>query len=375
MKMMEIPLPLYRRSAPPVATTPEIDALLARTDTVVGIGVSGGKDSTAATFATTQYLHSIDYRGKVVMVHADLGVTEWPQSIEWCKRLADRLNLELIVVRRAKGDMMERWEQRWADNVARYAALKCVKLILPWSTPGMRFCTSELKVAPICAGLTSRFPGHTILSVTGIRRQESDGRQNAPVAKVQPKLTSVTRRTSGIDWHPIPDWSLQEVFDLHDREGFPLHPAYTDYGMTRVSCMECIMQSDADARAVMKFPGVLLQHRRVVSLEIKSTFAFQGNKWRADIAPDVLSESERERLVRSKANAEAREVLESLIPKDLLYTKGWPLSIPTRESAELLCGIRRQVAGIMGLTVDYTDPQRLIDRYIELWTHNQRRAA
>ena len=41
------------------------------------------------------------------------------------------------------------WLSRWAANVARYANLECVKLILPWSTAAQRFCTAELKSAVI----------------------------------------------------------------------------------------------------------------------------------------------------------------------------------------------------------------------------------
>ena len=48
----------------------------------------------------------------------------------------------------------------------------------------MRFCTSELKTAVICRELVKRFPGRQILSVTGIRRQESAGRAKA-AAKIR----------------------------------------------------------------------------------------------------------------------------------------------------------------------------------------------
>ena len=56
--------------------------------------------------------------------------------------------------------MMKRWLKRWTNNLARYRSMACVKLILPWSTPGMRFCTSELKSAPIASALVKRFPGN-----------------------------------------------------------------------------------------------------------------------------------------------------------------------------------------------------------------------
>jgi hypothetical protein len=103
---------------------------------------------------------------------------EWRQSLPVCERLADRLRLVLVVVRREAGDLLDRWRVRWANNVRRYSDLCCVKLILPWSTASMRFCTSEMKTAIIARDLVRRFPHHTILSVSGIRREESSGRRS-----------------------------------------------------------------------------------------------------------------------------------------------------------------------------------------------------
>lgn len=365
-------LPMFRRANPPVSTTPETEALIAA-DSPVAIGVSGGKDSTAAAFATIAHLDRAGHAGPRLLIHSDLGATEWPQSQEWCEKLAARLGTELVVVRRMKGDMMDRWEQRWTDNVARYVNLECVQLILPWSTPDMRFCTSELKTGVICPALSKRFPGKTILSVTGIRRQESTGRANAPITKPNSRLESVTRETSGLDWHPIADWSLDEVFALHDAVGFPLHPAYTEWGLTRVSCMFCIMQSLADMTAATKFPGSHSLYCRMVALEILSTFAFHGSQWLGDIAPQLVSERERGALIVAKSKAEARRAIEMLVPRDLLYVKGWPIAIPTREAAELLCGVRREVAKIVGLDVRFTEPKALTARYEELWCEARRR--
>lgn len=363
---MKLALPVIR-NAPSIASTPEIDQLLCA-GAPVAIGVSGGKDSTAAAFATVRHLDAVGHSGPRVLIHSDLGVTEWSASIEWCHKLADRLGLELIVVRRAKGDMMERWEQRWADNVARYLSLSCVQVILPWSTPGMRFCTSEMKVAPICRELIRRFPNSTILSVTGIRRQESSGRQHAPVSKSQPKLKSVAGNTTGIDWHPLVEYSLDDVLDLHGANDFPLHPAYTEWGLGRVSCMNCIMQSDADAAAVAKYPGSHQLHRRIVALEIVSTFAFQGNRWRGDVAPRLLTAEMRGALAHAKHLAERRQQTESEIPKYLLYTKGWPTCVPTVGEANLLAGVRTDIAEIMGWRgqIGYFTAPAIIERYQEL---------
>ena len=125
---------------PTVATTPEVEAMLAR-NAVVAIGVSG-KDSDACAIATSEYLDSIGHTGPRLLIHADLGSVEWRQSQQKCQELADTLGWELKTVARKAGGMMERWQTRWENNVERYNNLSCVKLILPWSTPSMRFCTS-----------------------------------------------------------------------------------------------------------------------------------------------------------------------------------------------------------------------------------------
>lgn len=148
-----------------VALTPEINALIA-SDCVVAIGVSGGKDSDACAIATARYLDEVGHMGPRVLIHSDLGRVGWLDSMPSCERLAARLGMELMVVRRKAGDMLSRWQGRWRNNVARYAELSCVKLVLPWSTPALRFCTSELKSAVIASELRKRFPTQEIVSAT-----------------------------------------------------------------------------------------------------------------------------------------------------------------------------------------------------------------
>ena len=348
-----------------VVTTSEIDELLAA-GAPVAIGVSGGKDSEAAAIATFEYLDRIGHTGPRVLVHADLGRVEWDASLPMCERLAARLGCELIVVRREAGDMMDRWLTRWANNVQRYADLSCVKVILPWSTPSMRFCTSELKVAVICRELVKRFPGQTIINASGIRRAESSGRANAPIAKPENKLTSKTKKTTGVNWHPIVEWSTPDVFRFLASRGAELHEAYTKFGMTRVSCRFCIMQSEADQVAAAAAPEAAPLYREMVDLEIASTFAFQGDRWLGDVAPHLLTEEQRAALAAAKERAAQRETIEERIPADLLYTKGWPTRMPTVDEAELLAEVRLKVAALLGIDITCTDPDSVLGRYAEL---------
>lgn len=346
-----------------IATTPTIDNLLSN-DAPVAIGVSGGKDSDAAAFATVEHLNQIGHQGPRVLIHADLGRTEWRESLPQCERLAQRLGLELIVVRREKGDMLDRWLTRWANNVARYANLECVKLILPWSTAAMRFCTSEMKTAIICRELVRRFPDQMILSVSGIRRQESDNRKNAPVCKPQNKLTSATHGTAGYDWAPLVDWSLQDVIDLHEARSFPLHEAYTTN--TRVSCVFCILASRGDLLASTTWPEHQDLYRQMVDLEIASTFAFQDSGWLGELAPQLLSSAQREGLKEAKRRARVREQIEARIPSHLLYTKGWPTVMPTRDEAQLLAWVRVAIGELLDIDVQYITADAVEARYAEL---------
>jgi 3'-phosphoadenosine 5'-phosphosulfate sulfotransferase (PAPS reductase)/FAD synthetase len=348
-----------------VETNAEVDSLIAA-GAPVAIGVSGGKDSCAAAIATVVHLDSVGHAGPRILIHSDLGTVEWRDSLPTCERLAAHLGLELVVVRRAAGDMMGRWETRWENSKRRYADLSCVRVILPWSTPAMRFCTSELKSAVIAAELVRRFPGQAIVSASGVRRDESDGRADAPTCKVNPRLASKRRATRGVDWNPIAAWLEADVYAFLAAKDFALHEGYTKYGMSRISCVNCIMSSADDLRASSTCPDNHPVTRRMVALEVASTFAFQGARWLGDVRPEILGEGLRAQLADAQDRARRRVAIEARIPRHLLYTKGWPHAMPTRAEAELLAEVRREVAALLGFAVRYTDADGVLARFAEL---------
>ena len=258
----------------------------------------------------------------------------------------------------------------WQNNVKRYSELSCVKIILPWSTPSMRFCTSELKSAPIAAELVRRFPGQKIISACGIRREEGNGREmsartNAATSKVNNRLANKRHKTSGVDWNPIAAWSTADVFAICAARGFAMHEGY-GLGMGRISCRFCIMQDLSDQRVSASVADNAPVLRTIVGLEIRSTFAFQGSRWLGDVAPQLLDETALAALAAAKERAKKRVEIEARIPKHLLYTKGWPTVMPTQDEAELLCAVRREVADLLGIRIQYTNPAALLARYAEL---------
>lgn len=348
---------------PPIATTPEIDALL-KAKTVCAVGVSGGKDSQACLIAVHHHLNSIGFQGPRVAIHADLGSVEWEQSLFKCQEAADKLGWELVVVSRPAGGLMDRWLVRWENNVRRYIDLSCVQLILPWSTPGMRFCTSESKSSPIRSNLKKMYPDYNIVNATGIRREESANRAKMPVAKHEPQ--SARRGFDAYQWNPIIDWVVSDVWAAIADEGLEPHEAYTRYDLTRVSCRFCIMSSAADMANATRDPASHSLYRQMVDLEVESTFAFQSNKWLGDVNPSLLDSETQDRLQLAKQVSLRRKTLESGIPKHLLYEKGWPTGIPTFDEAALLADIRGEVAAGVGLNIKCTTPHSIIERYEEL---------
>jgi len=342
---------------------------------VVAIGVSGGKDSQACAIATVRHLDAVGHTGPRVLVHADLGMVEWSASLPVCHELAAALGLELIVVARKAGGLMERWESRWASSVRRYAALETVTLVLPWSTPSMRFCTSELKTHVITAHLRSRFRGLPIVNVTGQRREESAAR-----AKLYPSSFDLSNSRPGapfLNWRPILDWKVGEVFGAIAEAGLKPHEAYTVWKSSRVSCRFCIMSSAPDLAASASDPESHELLRRMVQLELTSTFGFQGNRWLADLRPDILPAGMLSDVPAAKKRAAIRVSAEQSIPDELLYVKGWPTFVPTLSEAEIIAGARREVSAAIGIDAGYLNAASVVDRYAELFAqkHGEEVAA
>lgn len=348
--------------APTVALDTSVHTALASAGPVA-FGVSGGKDGGVAAYQTIRYLDAIGHRGKRLLVHSDLGRIEWASSLPNCQALARQLRLELLVVRREQGDMISRWQERWNCSVARYQAMDCVKLIMPWSSAQNRFCTSELKSAIIARGLVEAFPNQFILSVSGIRAEESKKRAGMPISAPNERLLRKKKGTDGLDWNPILAYTLNDVWQTHHHAGLPIHEAYATYGSSRVSCCFCVLGM-ADWETSIQCPDNHAAYRELVALEIRSGFSFTENRWLGDLRPSLLSESACTALRQAKQRSLQRQRLERGIPPHLLYVEGWPLVIPTDKEAVFLGKLRMQVAELGGFTPMLTDPAAILGEFV-----------
>lgn len=255
------------------------------------------------------------------------------------------------------------------SSVRRYNEIATMRLVLPLSTPGMRFCTSELKIDPMNSELRRRARAAgvgEVVSACGIRREKSPARHLKPVAKLDRNASS--QRVALWNWHPIIDWSAVQGLDSIAQAGLDLHGAYTAHELTRVSCRFCIMSSTADLLAASRAEENSDLFRRMVALEAKSTFGFQGQRWLADVAPFLLDEAQASAVARAKEGARIRAEAEAEIPEDLLHGPGgWPRRMPSPAEADLIAVIRRRVAVAVGLgQIGFTDGSAVSNRFAEL---------
>lgn len=353
---------------PAVAVDPAITQA-AVTGAGFAFSLSGGKDSTMAAWAAMQWLDQLGHpRERRIAVHADLGRAEWRATPAMVEEIARRLDVPLLVVRRSAGDMVARWEQRFASGKARYEALETYNLIGPWSSSSLRFCTSELKAQVIGPALARRFAGETIVSVIGLRREESAARRFTPISRDDHRFAKPGNRagTRMLTWHPLVDWSTVDVFAEHAAYGLPLHEAYRRYGSSRLSCAFCVLASAADLGAAASARDNRDLYRHLVALEAQSTFSFQPSRWLADVAPGLLSDGLARRIGDAKAAASERRGLEAGMPAVLRFVKGWPPRVPTLDEAVQIAAVRGTILRRHGLQDRYPNGAAVRARFEDL---------
>jgi 3'-phosphoadenosine 5'-phosphosulfate sulfotransferase (PAPS reductase)/FAD synthetase len=369
---------LPRPGLPAIAIGSEIIGAVRRNAWIV-FNLSGGKDSSAAMFAVNLWLDRVGHpRARRMAIHADLGRAEWASTPATVERIAAQAGMKLTVVRRAAGDLVDRWIQRFENAKRRYAALETYNLIGPWSSASLRFCQSEMKAAVIGPAIARMLPGERIISVLGLRRDESHTRAAIPVAKADQRYAKAGNRQGTVMslWNPLADWSADDVFRAHDLLGIPLHEAYTIWGSTRLSCRYCIFASLHDLRASSAAPLNHEVYRELAGIEARSTFPFQPTRWLADVAPHLLGASLAADIVRAKADQAERRRIEAAMPSTLRYVAGWPPRVPTRTEAEDIAAARRPILARHGLEDRYPSGAAVMTRFTELIeTAAQKRVA
>jgi 3'-phosphoadenosine 5'-phosphosulfate sulfotransferase (PAPS reductase)/FAD synthetase len=334
---------------------------------VIAFSLSGGKDSGYSAHLANRLLDLLGHPKELrVAVHADLGRIEWDVTLETIERLTDMLDVPLMVVRHNKHDMISRWEARFTEGQRRYEALEIFNLIGPWSSASLRFCTAEMKQQVIARALKKAFPGRKIISVVGIRREESTSRSKAPISQDEPRWTKADGTTLRT-WHPALFATLDQVLAYHATQRVPLHLAY-DLNSSRLGCSFCILQQIADQVASNRHPPNHGTYRHLVGMEAYSTFSFQPTRWLADVSPFLLDPQILDQVAVAKALGAERRKLEASLPKDLRYVDGWPLRLPTRAEADQIAFVRGVILGHHRLENHFRTADAVMDRFDQLIT-------
>lgn len=232
----------------------------------VFIRTSGGKDSQAMLDYVVAIADEQGYpRANITATHADLGRVEWPGTKEIVQEQVAHYGLELIVVKRPQGDLLEHIEK-----------------LGKFPMPTQRYCTADHKRAQQAKTVTAadeawRKAGGTgtykVLECLGMRAEESSGRSKLQPVSLNERFSCKSREVT--TWLPIHHWPVEKVWERIKQSGVKHHPAY-DYGMPRLSCVFCIYAPrEALLIAGKHNPELLAEYVRV---EKKIGHSFQTEK-------------------------------------------------------------------------------------------------
>ena len=209
---------------------------------VIFVNHSGGKDSQAML----AYIMTLGFKGRIVVVHSDLGEMEWEPMEHFIQ--ANSFGLPVHVVKPELGFFeLCRKYKRIPDGRA-------------------RFCTSELKTRPIGKFIRQYMAENnlkTAINAMGIRAEESPAR-----AKKEPwKLSKLSSKRAGVtiyEWYPIFDMKLGDVWFQIKKAGQQPHPIYAK-GFSRLSCVFCVFGRIEEHKMAAKARPDLYQ--KMVELE------------------------------------------------------------------------------------------------------------
>ena len=228
-------------------------------DAVHIVSVSGGKDSTA-TYLLAQELLGDAFEG----TFADTG-HELPSTYAFVRELHERTGGP--EVRWVQADFSKRFAKRRGkmrrDWVKEGVPIPIIKRAMAnmkpsgnpyldlcllrngFPSPKRKFCTDELKLQPIQDRVywPLTLQGRPIVSWVGVRRDESDARANltptGPLINERYASKRVAKKIRGCVFRPILDWSVLDVWDMHEANRLEPNGLYR-MGASRVGCAPCI---------------------------------------------------------------------------------------------------------------------------------------
>lgn len=249
---------------------------------IILVNTSAGKDSEVMLHVVHEMAVAAGVSDRIVAVHADLGRVEWPGTRELAERQVARYGYRMEVVRRTdEADLLTLIERRGM-----------------WPSSSARFCTSDSKRAPIRKLMTALADEHRakhghdrpvrILNCMGLRAAESSARaKKVPFEFDKSASTQSTRHV--FNWLPIFGLSDQDVWAMIHGEGLEYHYAYDLPGVSRLSCVMCVLGDNAQLRAGIKANPELA--RQYADAERSMGHLFKHKTSIAVMVDEILGES------------------------------------------------------------------------------------
>lgn len=298
---------------------PVIAEAIARGAAVM-VSVSGGKDSQAMELLLARLRREQGWSGDFFAAHADIGQgdgeMDWPWTIPLCERNAQALGHELVVVRHPL---------TLYDHILRRVEVTLGQGKPPFPSMTCRYCTSNSKTSPLDSLARARAPG-LIVVVVGLRAEESPRRSRHAEVSVRKGITTARlqdlapeaaleewlrnpRGRLALNWHPVLDWSLDQVWaeigvsqaELDARRellamrcpamafsGWPASPVYV-LGQSRHSCAACVFSSQADLVVAARYRRPIIE--RLAGLEARSGYTWQQGRKLADLLAAISPEA------------------------------------------------------------------------------------
>lgn len=276
---------------------PEVIARALEGGAALALSLSGGKDSQALLNVLVEASRAHQWPGRIFAIHADLGRAEWKETLPFCEKLCEGLDIPFQVVRRPQGDLVQEIEDRmvklggekphWPSSQNRYCTSDQKRgqidkaLRAPhWPSSTNRYCTSHHKSNQADKAYREHL---VVISAEGIRAQEGHERKKKVPVHLRKSITAKPllgksvddaltvrgeKQRVAINWYPLFDWDIEDVWnacgtsgaDLARRrelckagreaealDGWPCHPAYV-WGNERLSCALCVLASRNDIK-------------------------------------------------------------------------------------------------------------------------------
>jgi len=149
----------------------------------------------------------------------------WPERVQIVKEYAERNGMEFVTIDSEGMEALVRRKKGW-----------------PMAASAMQFCTDELKARPAREWMLTIDPELEAKCFTGIRREESENRKDAP------KFIEQSERHGGRDLYcPLVEFKEKERDELIRETGIEILPH------SSMECFPCVNANRSDLKLLAKY--------------------------------------------------------------------------------------------------------------------------